>query len=225
MARVRRYAYTARRKAALRKAQLISASKRRGKKRNIKNAAFIGGVGALTGAAVYGGARGGKAVKSRKARNIDRMVDKEWSPGGTKSRAADVAFGQEVATMNRHKGSGGSGTVDRRRAPLRPYVPSAVYPTGLDRQLFIRSMWIIKFNKKGQPFKRPHSDDEMRRRRRNQTRNSPLNDLTKKNISPWEALQRTNAYDRSMRAKGIRINLSHRNAVYREYLKQRGDEF
>lgn len=229
MARVRRYAYTARRKAALRKAQLASAAKRRGKKisprarKGIRNAAMIGGLAALAGTTAYGGAYGGKVAKNRKARNIDNMVSKDWADGGAKRRAADVAFGKEVATVNNNLR--GRGTPDRRRGPLRPYVPSAPYPQSVDRQLFTRSMWVERKSKKGNMYRRPHTDDEMRRRRRNSVRNSPINDLGKRNISPWEATQRTNAYERRMARKGIIINLSHKSLIYDEYKKQKGDEF
>ena len=228
----RRYVMTARRKAALRKAQLVSARKRRGKKmstgtkRKLKKAALITGGTVLAGTAAYGGMVGGKAVRTRKSRHIDKMVVNDWGPGGAKRKAADAAFGREVANLNRNRpATRGSGTVDRRRAPMRPYIPSAPYPENIDRAAFIRAMWVEKISKKGNRWRSAHTQDEQRRRRRNANPNHPSNDLATKNISPWEAWQRTLAYQRAMSAKGIKINLSHIEIIYGEYQKQRGDEF
>jgi hypothetical protein len=213
---------TARRRAALRKAQLASARKRHSRKispankRIIKNTAIASGV-ALAGGAAYGGSK--KISKTRRVRAIDKMVAQKYGPGGSGSKGVEQMYGRKIASMqSKEVALRDKGSVDRRRGPMRPYIPGEPIPGNPNQEIFERSQWVAKKNKKtGLSFKSPHTWDEIRRRKRNaKTKGHWTNDEGKP-INIIEAMRRTNDYSERMRRAGNTMNASHREMIYRMY--------
>lgn len=211
--RAKRYVMTARRKAALRKAQIASARKRRGKKpqtktrKALRNAALVGAGAAMLGASAYGGYKGKRIMNRRKVARSQ--------PTGYKFGPSVVAY---VDTMNALHGQRTANLANSggRRSGLRPNIPAAPTPNKIDREVFIESSE-KDFQGRYGPWRGAHTAEERRRRKRLQVDSPWTREDRKKNIVYREALRRTNAYREAMARRGVRVNSAHMSMVEKAY--------
>ena len=213
---LRRYVMTAKRKAVLRKAQIASARKRKGKGRGkaVRNAAIAGGVAALAGTAAYGGYRNSKGYKARK---IDKIVEKRWGVKGSE------VSGVRLPDLNKPSNPVMSRAQIRREEAIRRMGQKPEYqmiPSEIDEQIFERASYVLRDGRDGRKFRGPHTGYEIRRAKRNQW-NWKGND-SHKNISTHEAMRRTSDYERRMAAKGLKVSQLHRQRVMDRYSQMKG---
>ncbi len=207
----RRYVMTARRKAALRKAQLVSARKRRGKKpqtrgRKIaRNAALVGVSAAALGVSAYGGYKGKRVMNRRK---VDRS-----SRGRTTFGPAVAAY---VDTMNALAGQ----RATARRGGMRPNIPSAPQPTRIDKDVFNAASQRDFVGKYG-PFRNSWTAEERRRRRRLGVDTPYTRRDRQKPISYAEAWRRAIDYRDRMQRRGVKVNSSHMAMVTEQYQRMK----
>lgn len=206
----RRYVMTARRKAALRKAQLVSARKRRGRKpqtkarKAAKNAAIVGASAAVLGATAYGSYKGKRVMNRRK---VDR------------SQPTRTVFGPSAAayvdTMNVLAGQRAAA-----RRGIRPNIPSSPQPTRIDREVFNESSQKTFVSKYG-PFRNSWTASERRRRRRLGVHTPFTSRDRQKPISYAEAWRRATAYRETMQRRGVKVNSSHMAMVSQAYQRMK----
>lgn len=214
---LRRYVMTTRRKASLRKAQIASARKRKGRgKRVVRNAALAGGTAAVFGGAAYGGYRNSKGYKAKK---IDKMVQKRWGVKGSE------ISGLKLPDLNNKSNPVKSKAQIKREEALRRLgkpVEHVMVPNDIDENVFNRSAYVVRVGRNG-PFRGAHTAEEIRRAKRNVYANR-TNDRDKP-ISYNEARRRTKAYEATMRAKGVKLSDLHLTRVMNRYSQMKGIDY
>lgn len=228
--KLRRYAFTTRRKAALRKAQLVSAQRRRGRKlspktrKAIRNTSIVAGTAAVFGGTAYASKKVGRY---RQIKKIDKLVNSRWGVKGSEIN------GLKVPDLNRNSNPVATYIneeieIKRRRLlkVLAPTIPQSPIPNDIDEEIFEKSSYKLRRNKKtGLWFKGPHTSDEIKRRKRNRYSNYSGADNWNRPISYSEAFRRMRTYQDNMRGRGIRINEAHMNNVLNRYRQMRGNEY
>lgn len=215
---VRRYALTTRRRAALRKAQLASARKRRGRKvsprakRIVRNSAIVGAAVAFTGVSAYSGK---KAGRKRQLKKIDKIVESRWGVKGSEIN------GIRAQTLSKVSSPAEIVSHDGRKKPPPPYVPGEMLPGTIDLKDVDRNRTRRYVRKSdGQPYRDAHTMEQIRRRKRNRWAYGAGYDGDK-TIPENEVYYRINAYEQYMNSKGFKINYAHRAAVLKMYREQK----
>jgi hypothetical protein len=216
---VRRYAFTTRRRSALRKAQLVSARKRRGRrissktKRIVRNSAIVGAAVAFTGVSAYSGK---KAGRKRQQKRIDKIVESRWGVNGSEINGVRVQTLSKISTpSNEVTGH------DGRKKPPPPYVPGEMLPGTIDLKDVNKNRTRRYVRQSdGKPYRDAHTMEQIRRRKRNRWAYG-TGYSGDKTIPENEVYYRINAYERYMNSKGIKINYAHRAAVLRMYREQK----
>lgn len=215
---LRRYVMTTRRKASLRKAQLASARKRKGRgKKVVRNAALAGGTAAIFGGAAYGGYRNSKGYKAKK---IDKIVEKRWGVKGTEVN------GLRLPDLNKPGNPVFSEAQIKQQEALRRLskpVEHIMVPNDIDEKVFNESAYVWRQGREGR-FKGPHTGEEIRRAKRNRYANK-TNDKYTKTINYREARRRTKTYEATMRAKGIKLSDLHLTRVMDRYSQMKGIDY